>query len=301
MAIHFSCPLCGKQTVVADQFAGQTGPCANCGGTITIPRPATSQSLDSQGFGPQGPTSAPQSGGGAAILFVILGVLGVCLLVCCGGGFMLYRFGSTQVKTAQTRAQAINHLKMIGVALHNYHDTYGSFPPAVVSDADGKPLYSGRVLLLPFLEQGNIYQQFDKEKAWDSPENSALTSRPVIPFQDPANANGSPVRCDLVFVTGSGTAFDGKKGTKIHDMRDGSSNTLMVICSDKGPANWAEPTDWNVDSVAPPTPGANNPAQDKILVLFGDASVRIMRGDYFRQNMRALVSRNGGEVMPPEQ
>lgn len=84
-------------------------------------------------------------------------------------------------------------------------------------------------------------------------------------------------------------------------MRDGSSNTLMVICSDKGPANWAEPTDWNVDSVAPPTPGANNPAQDKILVLFGDASVRIMRGDYFRQNMRALVSRNGGEVMPPEQ
>ncbi len=37
MAITFVCPHCGKQTDVADQYAGQTGPCANCGQMVTVP------------------------------------------------------------------------------------------------------------------------------------------------------------------------------------------------------------------------------------------------------------------------
>ncbi len=37
MPIPFTCPHCGARTDVADQYAGQTGPCASCGKTITIP------------------------------------------------------------------------------------------------------------------------------------------------------------------------------------------------------------------------------------------------------------------------
>ena len=37
MPISYSCPHCGKQFSVADQYAGQSGPCAACGQTITIP------------------------------------------------------------------------------------------------------------------------------------------------------------------------------------------------------------------------------------------------------------------------
>ena len=37
MPIPFTCPHCGHQTNVADQYAGQTGPCASCGKTITVP------------------------------------------------------------------------------------------------------------------------------------------------------------------------------------------------------------------------------------------------------------------------
>ena len=56
------------------------------------------------------------------------------------------------------RFECANHLKQIGVALHTYHDAYGSFPPAFVADENGKPMHSWRVLLLPFLDEELIYQ-----------------------------------------------------------------------------------------------------------------------------------------------
>src|SRR5262249_34964754 len=65
------------------------------------------------------------------------------------------------VRESASQAQSSNNIKQIGLALHNYHDVYGTFPPAVVRDADGNPLYSGRVLLLPFLGQANLYNSFD--------------------------------------------------------------------------------------------------------------------------------------------
>jgi hypothetical protein len=37
MPINFICPHCGRNTIVADEFAGQSGPCAGCGNTIAVP------------------------------------------------------------------------------------------------------------------------------------------------------------------------------------------------------------------------------------------------------------------------
>jgi len=286
MAIEFTCPLCGKQTVVADQFAGQTGPCANCGGQITIPM---------KGFGPAGPTSAPKSGGGS-VAFVVLAVIAGCLLLCCGGGVAVVLLGRSQVRITQQRIMSQNNLKQIGLALHNYHSVHGMFPPAVVTDADGKPLYSGRVLLLPFLEQQPLYDSFDKSKAWDSPENASLSSASLSVFQDPANKDGPPQRSDYVFVTGPGTMFEGKKPIRLHEVTDGLSNTVMVIGTSGGPANWAAPVDWSIESGTAP----RGFQPDKLLVLYGDGSVRVMKPEYFQQNMSALTSRSGGEILPPE-
>ena len=39
MPILFTCPHCGLQTNVADHFAGNSGPCARCGQTVTVPFP----------------------------------------------------------------------------------------------------------------------------------------------------------------------------------------------------------------------------------------------------------------------
>ena len=60
-------------------------------------------------------------------------------------------------RAAARRMQSMNNMKQLSLALLNYHDTYGQLPPAVVTDANGKPLYSGRVLLLPFFEQAPLW------------------------------------------------------------------------------------------------------------------------------------------------
>jgi hypothetical protein len=284
MPINFTCPNCGKQTVVADQFGGQTGPCTACGAKVTIP-------LAGPGAFPAGPTNKSRSGG-MSVLLIVLGSLAVVGLVCAGVAFLLLLPAVSAARNAARRAQSMNHLKQLGLALHNYHDTHRTFPPAVVTDADGKPLYSGRVLLLPFMEQDGLYQRFDKSKAWNSPENQAVTSAMIKTFSDPAEPNNS--NCDYVFVTGAGTVFDGNKACSINSITDGTSNTMVMVQTSTGPSNWAEPTDWNVD--ASPPPKGNYPKMS--LVLFADGSVRPVMDQQMQQSAKIMAQRADGQVIP---
>jgi Protein of unknown function (DUF1559) len=63
------------------------------------------------------------------------------------------------------------------LAVANYHETYGCFPPAYVTDRDGKPIHSWRVLILPFLEQQELYSAYNFAERWNGPNNRNLTSR----------------------------------------------------------------------------------------------------------------------------
>src|SRR5262249_11555843 len=156
MPIAYSCPHCGKQFSVAEQYAGQTGPCASCGKPITIPL-----AVGGQAFGPPARQTGVGTGGAGAN--GIGGAVAAVSMVACGGVLVALLLPAVQAaREAARRMQAGNHLKQLGLALQIYHDAYGEFPPAVVSDPNGRPLYSGRVLLLPFLEQKPLYDQFDK-------------------------------------------------------------------------------------------------------------------------------------------
>src|SRR5690348_6194553 len=66
---------------------------------------------------------------------------------------------------------AANNLKQVALALMDYQAAYRKFPPAVVRDKAGRPLYSWRVLVLPFLEQQRLYEQFHLDEPWDSEHN----------------------------------------------------------------------------------------------------------------------------------
>lgn len=75
----------------------------------------------------------------------------------------------------QARQQSCkNNLKQLGLAMHNYHDVFGSFPPAWCTnhfDAGSKAAYGWQTSLLPYVEQANLYNQIDYNQTnWTSDE-----------------------------------------------------------------------------------------------------------------------------------
>jgi hypothetical protein len=97
-----------------------------------------------------------------------------------------------KIRDSEGWVRSAVRLKGIGLALHTYHDLNGRLPPAVVTDKDGRPLYSWRVLLLPYLEEETLYKQFHLDEAWDGPNNKALLERPRGATNRPGGATTSP-------------------------------------------------------------------------------------------------------------
>jgi type II secretory pathway pseudopilin PulG len=281
MSISFTCPHCGKQMLVDDQYAGQTGPCSSCGKTITIPPPTK------PAYG-----AAPVASGAGASIAVILGVVAVSILVCGGILAALLFPALNSARAAAKRSQSTNNVKQLALALHNYHDVYGSFPPAVVKDDDGNPLYSGRVLLLPFIEQQNVFQAFDKTKAWNAPENAPFAQMRIPVFEDPAGPTTGAPRTDYLFVTGPGTVFEDGKRVSFAQITDGSSNTMWIIETAGSNAHWAEPKDLDVSQLNALPPG--NHAGGNIVGM-ADGSVRFMSNGVNPATFKALQTRDGGE------
>jgi hypothetical protein len=62
-------------------------------------------------------------------------------------------------REAANRLSSANNLKQIGLACHNYHDTFSKFPPGATYDPQGRMLHGWQTMLLPFIEQDNLYNR----------------------------------------------------------------------------------------------------------------------------------------------
>ena len=87
-------------------------------------------------------------------------------------------------REAARRTQCQNHLKQIGLALHNYHTVYNCFPPGrqrTLIDGQGR-CFSAYAHLLPYLEANSLYQQIDFNANPDDPARNGQALRATIPF-----------------------------------------------------------------------------------------------------------------------
>jgi prepilin-type N-terminal cleavage/methylation domain-containing protein/prepilin-type processing-associated H-X9-DG protein len=96
-----------------------------------------------------------------------------------------------KVREAAARIKCSSNLKQIGLALHNYHDTNGTFPPGQVhTTADGEPAKTvWGIELLPYIEQGNAYNRYDKSKLQTAPGNVAVLQTFVKTYICPSDLN----------------------------------------------------------------------------------------------------------------
>ena len=205
-------------------------------------------------------------------------------------------------KTSGHRERSSNNLRGIGIALLNYHDTYGTFPPTVVTDSDGRPLYSWRVLLLPFLEEPRdqaLYDQFDLSQAWDSETNQPLVEQmPEVytsPFLRRAEFPGMTTYLAVVDPEGKRTFLLPQEGRSLDEVPCGTGNVVMVVEFIDHPVIWTKPEDISPFKLINQTPIEQNELS-YFPVLFDDASVHWMPRDDPRQLRKCLFCKDTESV-----
>jgi type II secretory pathway pseudopilin PulG len=232
------------------------------------------------------------------VLMVAGGAFGV--LVICGGILAALLLPAVQsAREAARRTQCMNNLKQIGLALHTYHDEYNTFPPAYVADAGGKPMHSWRVLILPYLEERALYNEYDFSEPWDGPNNSRLLARMPRVFACPSDSSSTAsTTTDYAGVLGEHCVFRGTQPVRMADISDGTSNTLLVGEAAGARIPWMKPADINIDqhpALGDPDGFSGNHAGG-VNFLHCDAAVRFISLSINPQTLTALFTRDGNEV-----
>jgi prepilin-type N-terminal cleavage/methylation domain-containing protein len=188
-------------------------------------------------------------------------------------------------REAARRMQCGNNLKQIGLAIHNYESAQRTFPPGGLSQIGNGYGFSWLVRILPYVEQGNIYQQLDFKgpspngivgwvggDAWGGNAfnrdklrnvefsflNCPSSTLPHLVLQDPAHNNANVQSSMYTGISGAlddsstrdkgpaggaygkisfGGIFIREEAIRVADVRDGTTNTMMV----------AEQSGWCID------------------------------------------------------
>jgi len=302
MPIHFTCPHCAAATDVAEQYAGQSGPCARCGKSITVPPLEAGSPFDSH-------AAPPKRGLGVGLTLLIGLAVAVPVLLVCGGILLALLLPAVQAaREAARRAACANNLKQIGLAMHCYHDANKCFPPAFIPDENGKPKHSWRVLLLPYMEEQALYAQYRFDEPWDSPNNKALAARMPSVYRCPSDSDMTAGKTSYAMLVGPHAISDGPTPRRLSDIRDGSSNTIMIAEAASADINWLEPRDLDTADMF----GARGPAEglfgyteinschpNGANALFADGSVHYLSTSMDSKTLEAMTTIDGGEAVGP--
>jgi hypothetical protein len=195
--------------------------------------------------------------------------------------------------------ERVQRFKQIALALLNYYDSHKYLPPAAIRDKDGKPLLSWRVAILPYLEQGELYNQFHLDEPWDSPHNRSLIEKMPGTYMDlgsKADQLNHEGKTNYQVPVSPQTVFYRNEGTKMSEITDGTSNTIFVVEVDpKRAVVWTKPEDWEVD-MKQPRKGLERADRSTFTAAFGDGHVELI--DLSKSDdakLRALLTRAGRE------
>jgi hypothetical protein len=202
-------------------------------------------------------------------------------------------------KVRESAARARCNISQIGLAFHNYQDAHGKLPPATVTGEDGTPLLSWRVSLLPYISDDVLYREFRPDEPWDGPHNARLLHH-MPKIYGPPWREGSvpPHHAVLLVYVGPSAAFEGREGLNLTaDFPDGTSNTLLFVEAG-GPTPWTKPDDipFGPDHAV----RQQGLFRDGFRASWADGSRRFVRAEVDDSVLRAVVTRNGGEQLPPD-
>lgn len=171
---------------------------------------------------------------------------------------------------------SMNNMRQVGLALLTYEAANGKFPPRVIKSADGKPLLSWRVALLPYLDEQALHQQFHLDEPWDSEHNKKLLTLMPRSYAHPSGGKGSSTQYQI--PAGKGTLFDTDATVKLSDAKafpEGTSNTALLVEAHAAHAvPWTKPDDITISADDPGAMLNSLGRAGEYLIGMADGSVR---------------------------
>lgn len=257
-----------------------------------LPNQFSNQYGHAPGQAPMAPKSSSKT-----LIYILVGVFGLGGLMCCGvlAGLLLPAIQAA--RQAAQRMTASSNVRQIGIALLNYEYTYKQLPPAYTVDANGKKLHSWRTLILPYLEEGRLYESIDFTKPWDAPENSAARNRTLKYFESPGVAL-PPGHTLYQVVVDPQAIFTGPRPTRLADITDGTTNTLLVVEANKSQSvHWMDPSDLDLNTLLSASPDDTAYWRGRNVVMCDGAS-RFFAIDLPTEVLKSTITKGGGETIP---
>lgn len=244
------------------------------------------------------------------------GILWAMRLVAVGGvaQFLLLP-GVGSHRGGSSREACCNNLKQVALAIHDYFEANGSFPPAYVTDRSGRRMHSWRVLILPYLGYESLYREYDFNEPWDGPNNQKLLAKRPNVYACPdeyALSVEAPARTAYLAVVGKEAAWQGEEtrnpgapplAGKLH-------TTVMLVETADSSIAWTQPDDYSLDALKSPDKkpqttisswhgSARNIFEDvgrrgRANIALGDASVRpSAHEDFFPETLHDTLKIGG--------
>jgi prepilin-type processing-associated H-X9-DG protein len=205
---------------------------------------------------------------------------------------------------AARRAQSVNNLKVLGLALHNYHEANDSFPPGGTFDRMGRPLLSWQALILPIMEEQSLYKRINFDTSWNDHTNKPVFQTLIYAYLNPGIiVQKNDAGYALSHYAGNAAMLGGDRPRKLSDVSDGAATTFMAgeVASDFKP--WGDPTNWRDPQLGinRSPKGFGSVYRGGANFLFVDGSVKFIKNSVDLRVLKALSTPSGHEKINIDQ
>lgn len=237
------------------------------------------------------------------VQFTVRDLMKIVLVCACGFWLVgMLPYIDTRPTSGHPGNACRSNIRQIGLAMSQYHNDYGCFPPAYVADKNGKPMHSWRTLLLPYLDQKDIYDHYKFDEPRDSPSNRGLGDIYIKLFTCPDNSSVIQRRgqTNYVVIVGPKTAFPGGTSTSSTAIGDKPSETILIVEVPHSNIKWSEPRDLDANTMSlqindPNQTGIGGMHEGGAYVVCADGTVRKLSNSLSPTTLKALTTIHGGE------
>lgn len=146
--------------------------------------------------------------------------------------------------------------------------------------------------MLPYLEQGNLYQQFHLDEDWDSEHNMALVEKMPDIFKCPGVEK--PGNTSYHVFLGEETPFGADEPRGIRNILDGTSNTIMIVQAGSDTADvWTKPSGLEYDPEEPRKCLGN--IGERFLIMLCDGASRFISSDVENETLLRMIECADGQ------